>query len=251
MASYWDRDRASLLHPTYGDAARNIRDAIGVGTAGKMRELAAGLDRMNRVAALDIREFRGVYLEGRDERITPDHNKFIGVLCPDGSVTITNDDDNPHVIKICADPAIIAEYIDCEYLGSLGCVCTKGIRTIYADNSSQDGPCDLDDGCENQLWLTGGRCIATSCSGLGGGQDGVGVTIENTMTIESCGLCVDFDPQECVYNLDLDVVLDNETPYGSTNTPNNDGARWARICACNGVRYWFRAVRQAGVDCCE
>lgn len=250
--SYWNSDRASLLHPTYGDSARDIRGAIGAGPATKLQGLARQVDQIKRTMVNDLRDFRGFYVEGEDWRVTPDHNKFIGIQCPDGTVTVTPVEGDPHMLEICGravECADVRDCVDCDYLESLDCICDSGVFQVRGDDIAGIAQaCPLEDGCENTIALFGGRCLSSTCQSIPGG---VGWQLENQMTISSCGLCVDFDDDECNYSVDLRIENFSTGPGGTPNVPDGDGLVWAKICTCGGAAYWIKVRRSIGEDCCN
>lgn len=247
MANYFDRDRASLLHPTYGDSARDIRKAVGISRAADLSSVMTQIDRMKRTVALDVRDFRGIYLEGEDQRVTPDHNKFIGMVCPDGSVNFSPVEGDPHTLQICSNPEFDIATI-CDGLQAAECFCQRGITRI--DTDSNPSGCELSDNCNNILSVTGNDCINTTCTKVG---DTIFLEISNPIDIVpyNCGLCVTKTANECTYTIGLNVLMDGTEPVGpGANLPDDNGFRWARVCACDGNQYWFRALRIPNAGCC-
>lgn len=92
----------SLLHPLYGTAAQDIRAAVGASSAARMNAMYRQLDGVRRAVVLRDREFRGLWLKDAQDRVTPDHQKFIEVVCPDGTI-VWERGDSPHQLRGCVD----------------------------------------------------------------------------------------------------------------------------------------------------
>lgn len=82
----------SLLHPAYGSAARDIRAAVGASTTARLDRALRQLDGVRRAIVLRDRHFRGIVIQQTGTylgtRITPDHQQFVGIDSPDGSILI-------------------------------------------------------------------------------------------------------------------------------------------------------------------
>lgn len=107
------RDRhpvSSLLHPTYGVAAADIRSAVGASQAARLERVTRQLDAVRRATVLRARDFRGLVIQQDGTylgtRITPSHRRFVGVDCPDGSILFEQGADT-HEIRMCVDIEVI------------------------------------------------------------------------------------------------------------------------------------------------
>lgn len=130
----------SLLHPAYGSAARDIRAAVGVSPAARLDRVARQLDGVRRAIVLRDRHFRGIVIQQAGAylgtRITPDHQQFVGVDCPDGSITFEQGADT-HEITMCVDVDAIIELVKAGLLAD-----TAWLEQIcnYCDTSTPPPP---------------------------------------------------------------------------------------------------------------
>lgn len=86
----------SLLHPVYGVAAADIRAAVGASQSARLAKLHRQLDGVRRSIVLYDRDYRGHVIRqsgtGAGQRITPNHQKFIGLDSPDDSILWSGDE---------------------------------------------------------------------------------------------------------------------------------------------------------------
>lgn len=116
----------SLLHPTYGSAAADVRSAVGASPAARAARLGRQLDAVQRALVLRARAFRGIVITQDGTRITPDHQRWIEIDCPDGSIVWEQGDDT-HQLVGCVDVGAIAGAIGDALLASpefMDAVCT-------------------------------------------------------------------------------------------------------------------------------
>lgn len=87
---------ASLLHPVYGVAAADIRAAVGASQSARLATLHRQLDGVRRAIVLRDRDYRGFVIRqdgtGAGQRITPNHQKFIGLDSPDDTILWSGDE---------------------------------------------------------------------------------------------------------------------------------------------------------------
>ncbi len=92
----------SLLHPAYGSAARDIRAAVGASPTARIDRALRQLDGVRRAIVLRDRRFRGIVIQQAGTylgtRITPDHQQFVGIDSPDGSILIEQGADTHELV---------------------------------------------------------------------------------------------------------------------------------------------------------
>lgn len=217
----------SLLHPLYGTAAQDIRTAVGASSAARVAALHRQLDGVRRAVVLRDREFRGLWLKDSQQRITPDHQKFIEVVCPDGTI-LWEKGDSPHQLRGC---------VDVEALGiEPGCPDAFSVVTNGVDDATADG-CDtltLLGGCGIDITKTGDQEFTLSNTGVKEVQVNSSSCESECTTVDiqdSCSICWDMvtsgpgDP----------CVLQARVKWGVELMPIAGAEVQVRICGCDGM----------------
>lgn len=217
----------SLLHPLYGTAAQDIRAAVGASSAARMSALHRRLDGVRRAMVLRDREFRGLWLKDSQDRVTPDHQKFIEVVCPDGSI-LWERGDSPHQLRGCVD----VDALDIE----TGCTDAFRVVTNGTDDVTAVG-CDtleLAAGCGLAIEKTGDKQLTIRNLGVKEVQVN-GSSCESECTTvnlkDSCSVCWDMvtsgpgAPCEIQARVKWDIQ-----PF-----PMFGEQTQVRICGCDGV----------------
>ena len=100
---------ASLLHPTYGSAARDIRAAVGVSTSDRLDRALRQLDGVRRTMVLRDRDYQGIVItqDGtyQGHRVTPDQRRVVAIT-GDDTVIIEPGADN-HELLIRVDTTVV------------------------------------------------------------------------------------------------------------------------------------------------
>jgi len=100
---------ASLLHPTYGSAARDIRAAVGVSSTARLDRALRQLDEVRRTMVLHDRDYQGIVITQpgayQGHRITPDQRRVVAIT-GDETVVIEPGADN-HELVIRVDTAVV------------------------------------------------------------------------------------------------------------------------------------------------
>jgi hypothetical protein len=217
----------SLLHPLYGTAAQDIRAAVGVSSAARMDAMHRRLDGVRRAMVLRDRDFRGLWLKDSQDRVTPDHQKFIEIVCPDGSIRWERGD-SPHQLRGCVDP----DALDIE----TGCTNAFRVVTNGTDDVVAEG-CDtleLAAGCGVEIEKTGAKELTIRSTGVREVKVG-GVSCESECQAvdlqDSCSICWDIvtsgpgDP----------CVVQARVKWETEMLPITGDPVQVRICGCDGI----------------
>lgn len=218
---------ASLLHPLYGTAAQDIRAAVGASSASRVAGIQRRLDGVRRAMVLRDRDFRGLWLKDSQQRITPDHQKFIEVVCPDGTI-LWEKGDSPHQLRGCVD------------VGALGIVpgCANAFDTVT--NGTDDVvavDCDtleLAAGCGIAIEKTAAKQFTFRNTGVGEIKvNNVACESEcTTVNIEdSCSVCWDIVTD----GPGAPCVIQARVKWEAGGMPVIGEEVQVRICGCDGV----------------
>lgn len=216
----------SLLHPLYGTAAQDIRAAVGASSGARMVDLHRRLDGLRRAVVLQSREFRGLWLKDAQDRVTPDHQKFIEVVCPDGSIRWERGE-SPHQLQACVDP---------EALGiEPGCV--DAFRRVVSGEDELDAEgCDtleLVAGCGLTIQKTGPKELTLGAPGVQEVKVN-GTSCESECTTvdlaDSCSICWDIDTS----GPDAPCVIKARLKWDLMPQPLFGEQVQVRICGCDG-----------------
>lgn len=227
----------SLLHPLYGAAAQDIRAAVGASSAARMAAMHRQLDGVRRAVVLRDRDFRGLWLKDSQQRVTPDHQKFIEVVCPDGTI-LWEKGDSPHQLRGCVDP---------DALGiEPGCPNAFDTVTNGTDDAVAVG-CDtltLLPGCGLDIAKTGAKEFTLSNTGVKEVQVNSASCESECTTVDiqdSCSVCWDMvtsgpgDP----------CVLQARVKWSIEEAPTIGDEIQVRICGCDGEDLLIRAIKVA------
>lgn len=216
----------SLLHPLYGTAAQDIRAAVGASSAARMDAMHRRLDSVRRAMVIRDREFRGLWLRDSQDRVTPDHQKFIEVVCPDGSIRWERGD-SPHQLRGCVDP----EALDID----TGCTDAFRVVTNGTDDVIAEG-CDtleLAAGCGLAIEKTGPKEFTLRSTGVKEVKVN-GTSCESECTTvdlaNSCSICWDIDTS----GPDAPCVIKARLKWDLMPQPLFGEQVQVRICGCDG-----------------
>lgn len=227
MAEAGTMPTRSLLHPLYGTAAQDIRAAVGASSAARMAAMHRKLDGVRRAMVLRDRDFRGLWLKDSQDRVTPDHQKFIEVVCPDGSIRWERGD-SPHQLRGCVD-------VDALEL-DMGCADAFRVVTNGTDDVTAEG-CDtleLAAGCGVAIEKTGDKQLTIRSTG-------VREVKVNSTSCESECQAVDLQ-DSCSVCWDLvtsgpgdPCVVQARVKWDIEPLPMAGGEVQVRICGCDGT----------------
>jgi len=217
----------TLPHPLYGTAAADIRAAVGASSAARMTALQRRLDGVRRAMVLRDRDFRGFWLKDAQDRVTPDHQRFIEVVCPDGSIRWERGD-SPHQLRACVDP---------EALGiEPGCADAFRVVTNGTDAVTAEG-CDtleLSAGCGLEIEKTGPKEFTLRSTGVKEVKVN-GVSCESECTTvdleDSCSICWDIDTS----GPGDPCVIQARLKWSVLEQPTIGQEMQVRLCGCDGM----------------
>ncbi len=217
----------SLLHPLYGTAAQDIRAAVGASSSARMAAMHRRLDGVRRTMVLRDRDFRGLWLKDSQQRVTPDHQKFIEVVCPDGSI-LWESGDSPHQLRGCVD----VDALDIE----TGCTDAFRVVTNGTDDVTAEG-CDtleLAAGCGLEIEKTGDKQFTFRNSGVKEVQVN-GTSCESECTTvnleDSCSVCWDM----VTSGPGAPCEIQARVKWDLQEFPMAGDPIQVRICGCDGV----------------
>lgn len=217
----------SLLHPLYGTAAADIRAAVGASSAARMTALHRRLDGVRRAMVLRDRDFRGFWLKEAQDRVTPDHQRFIEVVCPDGSI-VWERGDSPHQLRGCVDPEALGIEPGCADAFR---VVTNGVDAVTAEGCDT---LELAAGCGLAIEKTGLREFTLRSTGVKEVTVN-GVSCESECTTvdleDSCSICWDIETS----GPGDPCVIQARLKWSVLEQPTIGQEVQVRLCGCDGM----------------